>query len=105
MTEDLIAMAQLADCTHVNLNGDRAAAVERLTRFAALIEARAVARTREECAKVRAVGCVLHAANSNMALNSSFEDRQILGLENIPLYEPERITLVYAAIRALGERT
>ena len=62
MTEDLIAMAAQAgfpDCQPENhpfvSSGDfREAHEEFLTmlgRFAALIEARAVARTREECAK------------------------------------------------------
>ena len=44
--DEVIRMAREADCQHVNLTGDRAAAVERLTRFAALV----AAAERERCA-------------------------------------------------------
>lgn len=40
-----IEMAREADCVHVNLDGDRAKAVERLERFAALVRAQVI----EEC--------------------------------------------------------
>lgn len=40
--------ARDADCTHVNVLGDRAAALERLERFAALV----AAHEREQCALV-----------------------------------------------------
>lgn len=46
MTRDEITRtAQEADCMHVNLYGDQAMAIERLTRFAALV----AAAEREEC--------------------------------------------------------
>ena len=49
MTKDeVIALARECDCLHVNLTGDFSKAVERLTRFAALV----VANEREECALV-----------------------------------------------------
>ena len=51
MTEDLIAMARKAGAWP-ELSTTPKKDVEFLQRFAALIEARAVARTREECAKV-----------------------------------------------------
>jgi hypothetical protein len=50
--EQIIKMAREADCTHVNLTGDRAKAMERLERFAALVAAAAKAEEREACAKV-----------------------------------------------------
>lgn len=49
MTRDeIIRMAREADCMHVNLYGDQAMAIERLTRFAALV----AAAEREACAKL-----------------------------------------------------
>jgi hypothetical protein len=36
--QDIEALAREADCTHVDLDGDRAKALERLTAFAALIQ-------------------------------------------------------------------
>lgn len=49
MTRDeIIRMAREADCMHVNLYGDQAMAIERLTRFAALV----AAAEREACAKI-----------------------------------------------------
>jgi hypothetical protein len=45
-------MAREADCTHVNLTGDRAKAMERLERFAALVAAASASVEREACAKV-----------------------------------------------------
>ena len=50
MTEDLIAMARKAGAWP-ELSTTPKKDVEFLRRFAALIEARAVARTREECAQ------------------------------------------------------
>lgn len=74
MTEDLIAMARKAGAWP-ELSTTPKKDVEFLRRFAALIEARAVARTREECA----------AACDDMVLYTGLDCAQ--------------------AIRALGERT
>ena len=46
--EQMVAMAIEADCMRVNMYGDVAMAVERLSRFAALV----AAREREACAQV-----------------------------------------------------
>lgn len=79
MTEDLIAMAREADQGHAGSEceqfGGGVVSVSTLERFAALIEARAVARTREECAEIA-------------------EDMD---------FSPHGA--IAAAIRALGERT
>jgi len=86
MTEDLIAMARKAGAWP-ELSTTPKKDVEFLRRFAALIEARAVARTREECAKV--------------ALAEHLEDPQD-GADDA--YD-RAVDHCAAAIRALGERT
>ena len=54
MTKDeVIALARECDCLHVNLTGDFSKAVERLTRFAALV----VANEREACCAIVAGQC------------------------------------------------
>lgn len=54
--EDIIQLAREAECTHVNLSGDRFIASQRLGRFAELVaahvRAEATAAEREACAKV-----------------------------------------------------
>ena len=56
MTRDeIINMALEADCVHVNLNGDRAMATERLERFAALVAAKEREACKSECADLLAV--------------------------------------------------
>lgn len=48
MTKDeIVQLAHDADCGHVNIFGDRAAAIERLSKFAQLV----AAKERERCAK------------------------------------------------------
>lgn len=85
MTEDLIAMARKAGAWP-ELSTTPKKDVEFLRRFAALIEARAVARTREECAKV----CDRQAA---LWKHPKYHYAQAVGNH------------CAAAIRALGERT
>jgi len=49
MTQDeIIEMARQADCFHIDLNGDKAKAIERLEAFAKLV----AAKEREACAKI-----------------------------------------------------
>ena len=49
MTQDeIIDMAREADCSHVDLNGDKAKAIERLEAFAKLV----AAKEREACMNV-----------------------------------------------------
>ena len=46
--DEIIKMAREAKCTHVDMDGDRSCATDRLQRFAALV----AAAEREACAKV-----------------------------------------------------
>ena len=77
MTEDLIAMAKQAGDTTTDVRGRETFSFDEygIAAFAALIEASAVARTREECAK--------------LADDMDFSPNGDIG----------------SAIRALGERT
>ena len=91
MTENLIAMARKAGAWP-ELSTTPKKDVEFLRRFAALIEARAVARTREECAKaIDKRGLSKDEQDCPSAVNGWWPDQVLFRCAQ--------------AIRALGERT
>jgi len=104
MTEDLIAMARKAGAWP-ELSTTPKKDVEFLRRFAALIEARAVARTREECAKdsVRLDWMEKNAGQHTVAVGGKWYVRSGYGFPHIRTTNLR--TAIDNAIRALGERT
>jgi len=107
MTEDLIAMARKAGAWP-ELSTTPKKDVEFLQRFAALIEARAVARTREECAKVCEAGMdnSMEERMKSKSIQLNGADGELEALKfwsTVSLYNNAR-ALCAAAIRALGER-
>ena len=108
MTEDLIAMARKAGAWP-ELSTTPKKDVEFLQRFAALIEARAVARTREECAVACEAG-INEAMEAKMLSKShrlAGKDGELEALKfwsTVSLYNNAR-KLCAASIRAMGKRT
>lgn len=82
MTEDLIAMARKAGAWP-ELSTTPKKDVEFLQRFAALIEARAVARTREECAKVCDQAAQEYNRMAKGGDNSGASDHMEIAAENL----------------------
>lgn len=104
MTEDLIAMARIAGMEVHERKGEvrigsaiitGCDCTEQVERFAALIEARAVARTREECA----VLCAKRRDDADDRIRFGFGDK------TIELAAALEANACADAIRALGERT